>query len=85
MFRWQEAENIRIGNVRGDSMSGTIKPVICCSLISRIKSFDGDVSMRFLYDDTAHVKRLQMMKDKLLVISDNKSAFSPWDRSRKTR
>ena len=30
------------------------------------------------YDDTAHVKRLQMMKDKLLVISDNKS-YSPWD------
>ena len=52
MFDGRKAENIRIINVRGDSMSGTI--------------------------DTAHVKRLQMMKDKLLVISDNKS-YSPWD------
>lgn len=43
-----------------------------------VKSFDGDGIYAFLYDDTAHVKRLQMMKDKLLVISDNKS-YSPWD------
>lgn len=49
-----------------------------------VKSFDGDGIYAFLYDDTAHVKRLQMMKDKLLVISDNKS-YSPWDPIEKDR
>ncbi|MBL1685733.1 helix-turn-helix transcriptional regulator, partial [Klebsiella pneumoniae] len=43
-----------------------------------VKSFDGDGIYAFLYDDTAHVKRLQKMKDKLLVISDNKS-YAAWD------
>lgn len=38
-----------------------------------IKNFDGDGIYAFLYDDTAHVKRLQKMKDKFFVISDNKS------------
>ncbi|WP_348235910.1 S24 family peptidase, partial [Salmonella enterica] len=43
-----------------------------------IKNLDGDGIYDFLYDDTAHVKRLQKMKDKLLVIYDNKS-YSAWD------
>ncbi|MGQ7157840.1 S24 family peptidase, partial [Escherichia coli] len=72
----RKAENIRIINVRGDSMSGTIEPGDLLFVDITVKSFDGDGIYAFLYDDTAHVKRLQMMKDKLLVISDNKS-YSP--------
>ena len=78
MFDDRKAENIRIINVRGDSMSGTIEPGDLLFVDITVKSFDGDGIYAFLYDDTAHVKRLQMMKDKLLVISDNKS-YSPWD------
>lgn len=78
MFDGRKAENIRIINVRGDSMSGTIEPGDLLFVDITVKSFDGDGIYAFLYDDTAHVKRLQMMKDKLLVISDNKS-YSPWD------
>ena len=78
MFDGRKAENIRIINVRGDSMSGTIEPGDLLFVDITVKSFDGDGIYAFLYDDTAHVKRLQMMKDKLLVIPDNKS-YSPWD------
>lgn len=78
MFDGRKAENIRIINVRGDSMSGTIKLSDLLFVDITVKSFDSDGIYAFLYDDTAHVKRLQIMKDKLLVISDNKS-YSPWD------
>lgn len=78
MFDGRKAENIRIINVRGDSMSGTIDPGDLLFVDISVKSFDGDGIYAFLYDDTAHVKRLQKMKDKLLVISDNKS-YAPWD------
>lgn len=47
MFDGRKAENIRIINVRGDSMSGTIEPVICCSLISRLNLSTVMASMRF--------------------------------------
>ncbi|HFO2485741.1 TPA: helix-turn-helix transcriptional regulator [Klebsiella pneumoniae] len=78
MFDGRKAENIRIINVRGDSMSGTIEPGDLLFVDISVKSFDGDGIYAFLYDDTAHVKRLQKMKDKLLVISDNKS-YAAWD------
>ncbi|HEJ8309827.1 TPA: helix-turn-helix transcriptional regulator [Klebsiella michiganensis] len=78
MFDGRKAENIRIINVRGDSMSGTIEPGDLLFVDISVKSFDGDGIYAFLYDETAHVKRLQKMKDKLLVISDNK-IYTPWD------
>ncbi|MGS3021545.1 S24 family peptidase, partial [Escherichia coli] len=62
----------------GDSMSGAIEPGDLLFVNITVKSFYGDGIYAFLYDDTAHVKRLQMMKDKLLTISDNKS-YPPWD------
>ncbi|MCF6670929.1 S24 family peptidase [Raoultella ornithinolytica] len=78
MFDGRKAENIRIINVRGDSMSGTIEPGDLLFVDISVNSFDGDGIYAFLYDETAHVKRLQKMKDKLLVISDNKS-YTPWE------
>ncbi|EMH4161620.1 helix-turn-helix transcriptional regulator [Pluralibacter gergoviae] len=78
MFDGRKADNIRIINVRGDSMSGTIEPGDLLFVDISVKRFDGDGIYAFLYDETAHVKRLQMMKDKLLVISDNKT-YLPWD------
>ncbi|ORJ47998.1 hypothetical protein B2M27_23235 [Kluyvera intermedia] len=78
MFDGRKADQIRIINVRGDSMSGTIEPGDLLFVDVSVKSFDGDGIYAFLYDDTAHVKRLQKMKDKLLVISDNK-IYAQWD------
>ena len=78
MFDGRKQEQVRIINVRGDSMSGTIEPGDLLFVDISVNSFDGDGIYAFLYDDTAHVKRLQKMKDKLLVISDNKS-YAAWD------
>lgn len=78
MFNGRKAEQIRIINVRGDSMSGTIEPGDLLFVDISVQKFDGDGIYAFLYDDTAHVKRLQMMKDKLLVISDNKT-YASWE------
>ena len=77
MFNGRKQEQIRIINVRGDSMSGTIEPGDLLFVDISVQRFDGDGIYAFLYDETAHVKRLQMMKDKLLVISDNKT-YAPW-------
>ena len=78
MFNGRKPDQIRIINVRGDSMSGTIEPGDLLFVDVSVQRFDGDGIYAFLYDDTAHVKRLQKMKDKLLVISDNK-IYTPWD------
>lgn len=78
MFNGRKPEQIRIINVRGDSMSGTIEPGDLLFVDISVQHFDGDGIYAFIYDDTSHVKRLQKMKDKLLVISDNKS-YAPWD------
>ncbi|MEN1487237.1 S24 family peptidase, partial [Pseudomonas aeruginosa] len=42
MFDGRKAENIRIINVRGDSMSGTIEPGDLLFVDITVKSFDGD-------------------------------------------
>lgn len=78
MFNGRRPEQIRIINVRGDSMSGTIEPGDLLFVDVSIQHFDGDGIYAFLYDETAHVKRLQKMKDKLLVISDNPT-YRPWE------
>lgn len=78
MFNGRRPEQIRIINVRGDSMSGTIEPGDLLFVDISVQHFDGDGIYAFLYDETAHVKRLQKMKDKLLVISDNQT-YRPWE------
>lgn len=78
MFNGRKQEQIRIINVRGDSMSGTIEPGDLLFVDISVQNFDGDGIYAFIYDETAHVKRLQKMKDKILVISDNKT-YTPWE------
>ncbi|MBA8562191.1 helix-turn-helix transcriptional regulator [Citrobacter freundii] len=78
MFNGRQADQIRIINVRGDSMAGTIEPGDLLFVDISVQQFDGDGIYAFIYDDTSHVKRLQKMKDKLLVISDNQT-YRPWD------
>ncbi|OLY71081.1 ribonuclease BN [Citrobacter braakii] len=78
MFNGRKQEQIRIINVRGDSMSGTIEPGDLLFVDISVQHFDGDGIYAFIYDDTSHVKRLQKMKDKLLVISDNQT-YRPWE------
>lgn len=78
MFGNRTEEQIRMINVKGDSMSGTIEPGDLIFVDISVQHFDGDGIYAFLYDDTAHVKRLQKMKDYLLVLSDS-SKYQTWD------
>ncbi|QQN37873.1 helix-turn-helix transcriptional regulator (plasmid) [Rahnella aceris] len=78
MFGNRSEEQIRMINVKGDSMSGTIEPGDLIFVDISVQSFDGDGIYAFLYDDTAHVKRLQKMKDYLLVLSDS-PRYQTWD------
>ena len=57
--------------VRGDSMCPTIEPGDLIFVDVSINQFDGDGIYVFGFDDKIYVKRLQMIPDKLLVISDN--------------
>lgn len=87
MFNGRKPEQIRIINVRGDSMSGTIEPGDLLFVDISIQHFDGDGIYAFVYDETAHVKRLQKMKDRLIVLSDNKiyPAWEPIERDEMNR
>ena len=87
MFNGRKPEQIRIINVRGDSMSGTIEPGDLLFVDISVQHFDGDGIYAFVYDETAHVKRLQKMKDRLIVLSDNKiyPAWEPIERDEMNR
>lgn len=78
LFNGRSLDSVKVISANGDSMSGTIEAGDLLFVDVSIKMFEGDGIYTFLYDDTAHVKRLQKMKDKLLVISDNKN-YTPWD------
>lgn len=59
-------------------MTGTLEPGDLLFVDISVQRFDGDGIYAFIYDETTHVKRLQKMKDKILVISDNKT-YAPWE------
>ena len=71
MFGGRPENHIKVINVRGDSMCPTIEPGDLIFVDISINQFDGDGIYVFGFDDKIYVKRLQMIPDKLLVISDN--------------
>ncbi len=71
MFGGRTADQVKVINVRGDSMAETMEPGDLLFVDISIHEFDGDGIYVFGFDDKIYVKRLQMIPDKLLVISDN--------------
>lgn len=71
MFGGRPATHLKVINVQGDSMCPTIEPGDLIFVDISINQFDGDGIYVFGFDDKIYVKRLQMIPDKLLVISDN--------------
>lgn len=71
MFGSRPSATIKVITVRGDSMEGTINPGDQIFLDTGITHFDGDGVYVFVFGKTLHVKRLQMQKNKLAVLSDN--------------
>ncbi|MEW5287626.1 S24 family peptidase [Erwinia papayae] len=63
--------SVKLINVRGDSMEGTIEPGDLIFVDVSVSFFDGDGIYVFDFNGDMFVKRLQKVKSELLVISDN--------------
>ncbi|BBR20114.1 hypothetical protein WP3S18E05_15940 [Klebsiella sp. WP3-S18-ESBL-05] len=71
LFGGRTPDTVKVINVRGDSMADTIEPGDLIFVDISVNEFDGDGIYVFGFDDKIYVKRLQMIPDKILVISDN--------------
>lgn len=71
LFGNRPAHHVKVITVNGDSMDGTISPGDQIFVDTGITHFDGDGVYVFVFGKTLHVKRLQMQRDRLAVISDN--------------
>lgn len=71
LFGNRPANHVKVITVNGDSMDGTISPGDQIFVDTGITHFDGDGVYVFVFGKTLHVKRLQMQRDRLAVISDN--------------
>jgi len=69
--------SIKIINLKSDGMSGTIEPGDLMFVDISLRQFDSDGVYLFVFDDKIHVKRLQAVPGKLLVLSDN-SNYREW-------
>lgn len=77
LFNGRAQESVKVITVNGDSMEGTINPGDEIFVDISVNHFDGDGIYVFVFGRSLHVKRLQMLKDKLVVISDN-AAYERW-------
>lgn len=78
MFGGRPAEHLKLTTASGDSMLGTIDPGEMVVVDVSVRSFRSDGIYAFTYGEGSHIKRLQMLKDKLLVLSDNKT-YERWE------
>lgn len=62
---------VKLINVRGDSMEGTIDPGDLIFVDVSVNYFDGDGIYVFDFNGDLYVKRLQKVKTSIYVISDN--------------
>lgn len=78
MFGGRQATSLKIATAMGDSMLGSIHPGELVVLDVTVKRFISDGIYAFVYGDNFHIKRLQLLKDRLIVISDN-SSYDRWE------
>lgn len=71
LFGNRPSTHVKVITVNGDSMEGTISPGDQIFVDTSVTHFDGDGVYVFVFGKTLHVKRLQMQRDRLAVISDN--------------
>nr|DAI68093.1 MAG TPA: Repressor protein CI [Caudoviricetes sp.] len=71
IFGNRPESSVKLINVRGDSMEGTIEPGDLIFVDVAVSSFDGDGIYVFDFNGDMFVKRLQKVKSELIVISDN--------------
>jgi len=78
MFGGRQASSLKIATAMGDSMLGSIFPGELVVLDVTVKRFISDGIYAFVYGDNFHIKRLQLLKDRMIVISDNAS-YERWE------
>ncbi|WP_329909990.1 helix-turn-helix transcriptional regulator [Serratia quinivorans] len=71
LFGGRPAHTVKVITVRGDSMEGTISPGDEIFVDISVNNFDGDGIYVFVFGKNLHVKRLQMQRNRLAVMSDN--------------
>ncbi|OCG24203.1 hypothetical protein A9G45_02590 [Gilliamella sp. HK2] len=72
------ANNVKILTVKGDSMANTLEAGDLVFVDISKNYYDGDGIYVFVYGENLFVKRLQRVKDRLRVISDNKH-YEVWE------
>lgn len=77
IFNGYNPKDIKLINVKGDSMSPTIESGDLLFVHIAITQYDGDGVYVFTYGDALHVKRLQQAGDALYVLSDNPN-YKDW-------
>lgn len=78
MFGGRNASSLKIATAMGDSMLGSISPGELIVLDVTVRQFISDGIYAFVYGNNLHIKRLQLLKDKLIVISDNPT-YDKWE------
>lgn len=71
LFGHRPANQVKLINVRGDSMQGTIEPGDLIFVDIAVNFFDGDGIYVFDFAGDLFIKRLQKIKTSLVVLSDN--------------
>ncbi|WP_049222685.1 S24 family peptidase [Neisseria sicca] len=84
IFTTKRPENIRLTNIKADNMSGTLNPGDLVFVDISINRYDGDGIYLFIVGNHLHLKRLQMVGNSLLVISDNRQ-YKSWEITQKDR
>ncbi|MCC3749723.1 helix-turn-helix transcriptional regulator [Rouxiella badensis] len=77
LFGNRPSDSVKVITVRGDSMEGTINPGDEIFVDTAVTHFDGDGVYVFVFGKTLHVKRLQMQRNRLSVLSDN-PVYKEW-------
>lgn len=77
MFKGRTADQIKMLTVSGNSMAGTLKSGDLVFVDISARQFTDDGIYVFAFNSNLHIKRLQMMKDRLLVLSDNEH-YKEW-------
>jgi len=78
MFGGRPAASLKITTAVGDSMRGSVEPGELVVLDITVSRFVSDGIYAFAYGDSVHIKRLQKLKDRLIVISDNQT-YEKWE------
>lgn len=78
LFNGIPSNNLKIINVSGDSMQGTFESGDAIYIDVTVNQFQSDGIYVFTFGRGLYVKRLQLIKNKLIVISDNKK-YQNWD------